>query len=155
MTVAIIVVEPAEFTLVSIGATVFFGIPTTIEVGLWGPLDVVADEQIQLAIVVYIYPGRAGAPAPVAYPRRIAHIHKTLAVIVMQQPVAADTGDIKVLIAVVVIVSHGHAHALHRDVQAHLLGHIREGAVFVVVVEGQSGPLAGERMTGPPVSIDE
>ena len=40
-----------------------------------------------------------------------------------------------IVVAVVVVVADGHAHAEHRDGQPALRGHVGEGAVVVVVVE--------------------
>ena len=53
----------------------------------------------------------------------------------------------EVVVAVVVVVADGDAHAVHGDGEAGLLGDVGKGAVVVVVVEDGRGDAAG--MAGP------
>ena len=66
MAVAVVVVEawkrPFKIVRLTIGARLSVNFVANLGINFLGPLDVIADEQIQLAIVVIIHPRRAGAP---------------------------------------------------------------------------------------------
>src|SRR5581483_5436005 len=58
------------------------------------PLDVVGDEQIQLAVAVVIQPRRAGSETGVVNPRRLSHIAKLAAPFVLKEAVATESGNV-------------------------------------------------------------
>ena len=60
----------------------------------------------------------------------------------LEQPVLAHGGDQDIGEAVVVVIGHRHAHAVHLHRQAGALGHVGEGAVAIVAVELEGAALA-------------
>ena len=76
------------------------------------PVDVVDDEQIQVAIQIQVQKRGGGAPARVANPRLRGHVLKTAAPVVAQQRVGAEIRHIEIRIAIVVVIAGGHAHAV-------------------------------------------
>ena len=98
--------------------------PTSLEpdlhVDLLGPTDVIADEKIELAVVVVVEPGAAGAPFPAgsADPRLRGDVPELAAAQVVEEVIAVHPGDEDVGQAVVVVVAHRDAHAVEADVQS-------------------------------------
>ena len=105
------------------------------EVTFFRPFDVVADEQIQIAIVVVVEPAGTGAPLRIdtADIGVVSHIDE-LATVVAEQPILADRRKEQVRVAVVVVVSASDTHAVEGDVESDLFRHVGESALSVVAV---------------------
>ena len=67
--------------------------------------------------------------------------------------VAVEGGDVDVVVAVVVVVADGAAHAVHLDVEAGLTRYVGKSSVVVVVVERGVG--LARAVAGPVHGIDE
>ncbi len=124
-------------------------------VDLGRPGDVVADEEIEIAVVVDVEKRRAGEPAVGSFGvgRRGDVVEVSLAV-VAEEIAAADGRHVEIGVAVVVVVAHGHALAVKRLVEPGLLGDVLEVSLAVVAVEG----LGGRRLdfvAGPVRRVDE
>ena len=63
------------------------------------------------------------------------HVAKLAVAFVVEQAVAVERGDVDVVAAVVVVVGHRHADAVHLDIEAAARGDIGERAVVVVAIE--------------------
>src|SRR5581483_8059400 len=75
---------------------------------------------------------------------------------VMEQLAPPDRRDKEVVVAIVVVVADGHAHAVEGDRKAGLPGDIGERAVAVVVVEDERAARGvGGDMAGPVVSPND
>lgn len=109
------------------------------------PGDVMADEEVEQAVVVDVDPG--GARAPVGARRLEARgsgdVGKSAATQVLEEALAADAGDEEIRPAVVVVVAAGHAHPVKVRVEAAACGDIRKLAGTVVSVEGERVPGGG------------
>ena len=124
-------------------------------VDLGRPGDVVADEQIEIAVVVDVEERRAGEPAigPLGVGRGGDVVEVPLAV-VAEQIAAADRRDVEVGIAVVVVVAHGDALAVERLVEPGFLGDVLEVSLAVVAIEGL-GRRGLDLVAGPVRRVDE
>ncbi len=123
------------------------------EVLVQRPLHVVGDEQVQLAVLVVVEEGRAGAEASAAGPGLRGDVGEAAVALVVEEPVAAEAGEVDVHPAVVVVVGGRAAQPVHRDVEAGPAREVRERAVTVVAIE--RGQRSG---TGPPrpvLRVDE
>ena len=98
-------------------------------------LQVVAHEEIELAVAVVVDPGRAGAEVRILHARLGRHVGKGPVAVVVVEDRRAPVGDVDVLVAVVVVVAHGHAHAEALAAHARLRGDVGKGSVAVVAVE--------------------
>jgi len=78
------------------------------------PLDVAQHNQVEVPIVVEIDPCGGGGPSAAADSGLLGYIGKCAVSIVVIKPVAAERGNVKILVAVVVIVAHGNTHAVSR-----------------------------------------
>ena len=106
-------------------------------VDLGGPGDVVADEQVEVAVVVDVEERRAGEPAVGALGvGGLGDVVEVPLAVVAEQVAAADGRDVEVGVAVVVVVAHGHALAVEGLVQPGLLRDVLEVPLAVVAVEG-------------------
>ncbi len=108
-------------------------------------LDVVADEQVQTAVVVVVAEGAGGAPGLRRDARLFRHVAKAprprllpRARLVVQQRAPAIGREVHVDEAVAVIVPHGHTHPPLRGQrgEARFSRHVPELAVAVPLVEG-------------------
>src|SRR5688572_32684174 len=84
-------------------------------IGLDRPLDVVADEKIDLPVVVVVEPRRARRKPRLreASPRR--HVCKLPIPEIAKQMIWTNAGDVDIVVAVVVVVGNGDADAVHRS----------------------------------------
>ena len=78
---------------------------------------------------------------------RTRGIHESSFAGVTKKTALTDARDENVGKAIVVVISDGHAHSVHLEIQSGILRHVGKSAVAVVAVELQSGTLAF--VTGP------
>src|ERR1043166_1824164 len=119
MAVAVVVIKDREGTFEihgrTVGASEADEFVANFEINFFGPLDVIADEQIEPAVVVVINKGRAGAPVV----RRIAEaggrsdVAKFAAAFVVKKVVPADRSDENVRQSVVVKITNSDAHSVN------------------------------------------
>ena len=128
------------------------------EIDVARPLDVAADVQIEVAVVVGVEPGGAGAPLV----RRAGHTRVGADVAeppadVAQQRVMPDRGDEEVDPAVVVVVAGGQPHAVGVERQTRRRRSVGEAAGAVVDEQRQRrGPgRRGPRRPRPRPAIDD
>ena len=81
------------------------------------------------------------------------YICKLSAPEIMEETIWTNTGDVDVVVAVVVVIGNCDADAVHLDAETGLLGHVGEGAVFVVVIE--RGKRFALFVVGPVHRVDE
>ena len=96
-----------------------------------------------MAVAVVIDPGRARAEfvwSPEA--GLLCHISEGAVAIVVEQVILAERSDEDVVVAVVVVVADGNAHAEHFDGETCFARHVGECPVVIVVIEGERGVLA-------------
>src|SRR4029434_9039543 len=82
------------------------------------PPDVVANEQVELAIVVVIQPRATGAPvdAAAAYPGLSSDVLEFASAFVVKEPVTIDGRNKHIRAPVVIVIASGHAHAVKADI---------------------------------------
>ena len=113
-----------------------FAVERAIQVGLRRPLHVIGDHQIQMPVFVVVDPGGAGAEfLRPQQSRFLRHIGERAVAIVVKQMALPVSGDKKIVIAIIVIVAHRHAHPEEFDVEPRLVRHIGECAVMIVMIE--------------------
>ncbi len=112
--------------------------------GIFGirPLQIVDDEQVEQAIVVYVDPDGGNSPqraifriVPLVEARLLCHIRERAVTIVVVESVAVNAGHENVRVTVVVIIADRDADIEARSFQARMLSDIGEGAVPVVAEE--------------------
>src|SRR6202165_849224 len=113
-----------------------FAVKGAIQVGLGRPLDIVADDEVELPVFVVVNPRGAGAEFLWAeQPRLLCDIGESAVGVVVKKAVLAVGSDKKIVVAVVVVVTNRYAHYKHLHVQSCLVGYVRERAVMIVVIE--------------------
>ncbi len=119
-----------------------------IEIRLRRPLDIVADHQVQMAVLVVVHPSGAGAEflGP-QQARFLCDIRERAVAVVVKKAALPVGGDEKIVEAVVIVVTDGHAHSKQFDVEPSLVRHVGERAVMIVVIE--SGGRVFLDMAGP------
>ena len=127
------------------------------EIDVARPLDVVADEQIEVAVVVVVEPGRRCSTGPPRRPHpRRRHVAELSSPIVAQQRVMPDRGDEEVDPTVVVVVAGGQAHPVGVERQSRRRRSVGEAAGAVVDEQRQGrGPgvaARGDHGHGRPVT---
>ena len=73
---------------------------------------------------------------------RVRHIEKRALARIAKKPVLSHAGDENIGKAIVVVVADGDPHSVHFEIQPSGLGHVRECAVAIVLVEPQGRALA-------------
>src|SRR6185369_2968772 len=118
--VAAIVIERGALAFVRLRRAVrlVFAVERAEEICLRRPVDVVADEEIELAVVVIVEPGGARGKTWIADAGGFGYVEKLAAAEVVEEMVWADAGDVDVGVAVVVVVSRGDADAIHFGAEA-------------------------------------
>src|SRR6266403_2605552 len=122
---------------------------------MFGPLHVVGDDEIKLAIAIIIDPGRTGGKlirSP--KPGNRCDILKGAVAVVAEEVTLAKRGDENVVEAVVIVITDGHAQTIHRNAEARFAGHVGERAVVIVVIKLRGGG-AALRMADPVLAINE
>src|SRR5207248_8055851 len=72
---------------------------------------------------------------------------------VLEQAVLTHASDQDVRIAVVVVVSNGHAHSIHFNIKTGSTGYIGESSIAIVAIELERAAVA--LVAGPIRSVDE
>src|ERR1051326_3182283 len=99
-----------------------------------GPLHIMRDKQVQLAIIVIVEPHRAGGEAGVGHAGFRGYISKLAVAKIAEKMIAANGGDIDVVKAIIVVVANRTTQAIYLDGQAGCLGYICEGAILIIMV---------------------
>jgi len=108
------------------------------EVHLGRPVDVIADEQVQLSVVIVIDPGGAGAPAiwPAARASFGGGLPESAVALVPEEMVSSHRGDEEIHQAVVVVIARGNAHAVETEVQARPGSDVFEPTLTLIMIQG-------------------
>ncbi len=111
-----------------------FADPRVVEVDL----RVIANQQIEIAVPVVVKPNCTGRPsALVLCAGLFRNICKSAVAVVVEERCPRRSGDVKICVAVIVIVPCSYSHAVKRQaVNASLLGDIFEFSVAQIVIEG-------------------
>src|SRR5579863_1634565 len=105
------------------------------------PLQIINDDQVEQAIVVYVDPRRGHRPQRAIFGIGLAQsgfrgdVGKRAVAIVVVKSVAVDAGDEDVFVAIVVVVANGHANVVASARQSGFFGDVGEVAVAVVFEE--------------------
>src|ERR1700674_4644680 len=135
MTIAVIVIDQRsdglEIVGMAIGAVAFFVLaaPDVVEV----PLDIAKDNGVEEAIVIKVPPGGPGGPTAARDPSLIGHVGKGAVTIVVIELIAAVSGHIQILEAIVVIIARGDSHTIARALETGPLGDIFKRAVLFLM----------------------
>src|SRR4029077_18144079 len=117
------------------------------------PLDVVSDEQIQLAIIVIIKPDRAHGESGIGHARFRGHLHELAIAEIAKEMVGTESGYVDIAFPFIVIFAAGAAPPVHFYREPRLPGHIGEGAILIVVIECRKR--YARLVSGPVHGIDE
>src|SRR5437764_5919887 len=143
-TVAAIVPEANGNTFVGFRRAVGFilAVEGAIEIGLRRPLDIVADDQVEVAILVVVDPGGAGAEFLRSEQSCFLRDIGERAVAIVMKNVALAVGrDENIVVTVIVVIPDGNTESKHLHVEAGFVGYVGEGAVVIVVIELRGGML--------------
>ncbi len=108
-------------------------------------IDVVGDEQIELAVAVVVHKCAAGVPALAIAGDAglLAHIGERAVAVVVVENILAEVGDEQIFEAVVVVVADADALSPAGVRHAGLRGDVGEGAVAIVLEQMRGGFLSG------------
>src|SRR6185503_14726776 len=109
------------------------------------PVQVVDDEEIEVAIGVVVEKRGARAPAAAGDARLRRHVGEVAAAVAFEQDVAAVVGDVEIDASVVVEVARGDAHAVAAGVGAAAGRDIVERAVAAIAIEAVAVGLVARR----------
>ena len=89
-------------------------------IDLLGPTDVIANEEIQAAVVVVIEPCGSRAPSirGPAYSSFCGDVAEFATRFIVQKPVPTDSGNENVDASVIVVIAGGGSHPVDRRVEA-------------------------------------
>ena len=104
---------------------------------LEAPIEIAADEQVELAVVVVVEKAGARAPSGGRHSRLRRHILKRAVAAIPVENIGTIGGQVEILKSVVIIIADGDAHSVPGPDpgQARLLGDIGEFSVAIVPVE--------------------
>src|SRR6202162_859549 len=100
-----------------------------------GKLHKLADEQIQLAVIVIVKPDRAGGPSRRAHSSFFGDVSKSAVTVIVVKNVPAVLGDVNTLETVAVIVPNRHALAVSATANSCLGGHVGECPVSIIAIQ--------------------
>ena len=105
---------------------------------------VVGDIKIKVSVVVVVAESSAGAPASaIAHARLRRYIRERPIAIVAIQDSAIEIGNIKIFIAVVVVVANGHSETPSTVSQSRLCADVDKCTVMIVAIKLAGVALAG------------
>ena len=119
-----------------------FAVHRAVQIAVERPLHVVPHDQIQAPIPVVIHP--SGSSAEFVWPGEaglLRHVRERAVSVVVKQTALAERGHEQVVVAVVIVIAHGHSQAKHLDRQARFSRHIGKRTVMIVVIEMRRGVL--------------
>ena len=124
--------------------------------GLQIEIDVVADEEVEVAIAIVIEESAAGVPTQLRLkqPGLGGRVGEGPIAVVVKERVLAVVADEEVVVAIVVVVAHAASLSPAAARQSRLLRDIGEGAIAIVLEEMASGFLSAGKSFEPP-TIDE
>src|SRR5208283_5155602 len=102
------------------------------------PVHVSGNEQIQFAVIVVVEKSGGDGPAATSHSCLRRHVGEGSVAVVVIQNISSVTGHVQIGVAVVIIIAHGHSHAvipISSIRQPGLLGHIGEAAILVLTEE--------------------
>src|SRR5438876_4811050 len=106
-----------------------------INVGAEVPLHIPCNDEVEPAIAVVIYEGRACAPTAATDARLGSHIGESPVAIIVIKSVSAEVRHQKVSVAVVVVVAGCDSHAVQAPLQTSFLSDVGKGAIAIVVIQ--------------------
>ena len=138
-----------------VGAWAFFGERRSFQV----EVDVVGDEEIEMAVFVVVDPGAAGVPARfgagLEQAGAFGDVGEGAVAVVVIENILAVVGDEEIVIAIVVVVADAAGLSpTGADVEAGTFGDIGEGAV-AIVLEQAAMRLLALRETFKAPAVDE
>src|SRR6266404_2543211 len=124
--------------------------------GLQVEIDVVGDEEIEVAVAIVVHESAAGVPALAVSgdARFFADVREGAVAVVVVENVFSEVGDEEIVGAVVVVVAHAHGLPPSGMEQAGFGGDVRESAVAIVFEETVRGFLSGGKTFEAP-AVDE
>ena len=110
---------------------------TAIKVVHWRPVNVVADQQVQVSVLVVVEPAGTGRPLPfVGDARRGGHVSEGAVAVVVVKDRPPVAGDVEVRIPIIVVVTHRHALGIQSGgADSSLLGDINKSPIALVAIE--------------------
>ena len=145
MAVAVVVVEPWKraFKVVrrAVGARPAIDLVAYLCINILRPFNVIADEQIELPVVVVIHPRSARAPVigRSTDSSHRGHFLELAVSFIVKQVVAAHRRDEHVIQSVVVVIPNRHAHSVETHVEPGTGCGIGEMAFAIVVIQCRGG----------------
>ena len=110
------------------------------EVGLGRPLQVVDDEEVEVAVTVIVEPcGSCAELFRAAQAGWDRHITKGAVAVVTKQSVLAQGADKQIVVSIVVVIADRGSHPIGLESQAGLYGDVCERPISVVAVELRRG----------------
>ena len=113
-----------------------------VDIVLLGPLRVIGHKEVELAVLIVVHPGSAGAKAGVVHSGGFGNVLERAVALVVQEARFAEAGDVDIVPTVVVVIADGDAHAVDFNPEPRLRGHVGKRSVAVVVVKPKRGVLA-------------
>src|SRR6266498_792517 len=98
-------------------------------------MDEARDKEIELAVVVIVEPNGAGGPAWRGHTGLLAHIRKRPISTVMIEDVSSVAGNVKILPAVAIVITRGHAHTEASPCHAGFLGDVGECSIVIIMIK--------------------
>src|ERR1700680_4653153 len=71
----------------------------------------------------------------------LSHINESSLPRILEKPVLAYARYKDVRKTVIVVIAHGHAHAIHFQIESGFMGYVGKSSIMIVVIEPQRGRL--------------
>src|SRR5205807_1959018 len=100
-------------------------------------------KKIEFAVAIVVQPGTGGGEGTVVDSGSLRDINKSPAAAsvgnVVKEAAPAHAREENIVTTVVIVIAHGHAHAIEREVQTRLDGDVGKRPIMVVAVEADRG----------------
>ena len=124
-------------------------------IALESRIQIVDHVEVWGAVPVVIEEGGAGAPFAAGNAGPAGDVAEGAVAVVAVEPVGTEMGEVEIGVPVVVVVTHGHSHAvIGGRLQAGFAGHLLQAPAAPVAVEGV-GPRLERRRIGGPAAVDQ
>jgi len=111
-------------------------IERAVQIALLRPLHVISDHKIEFAVTIVVHPsgGRRKFIRP-PQPCDPCNVGERAVAVVVKEMTLTKRADENIVVAVVVVVAYGHAHAVDLHREARFARDVGECAVVVIVIE--------------------
>src|SRR6185369_9098612 len=105
------------------------------------PVEIICDKQIEFPVAIIVEPGSGNSPeflpggeSP-AHPSSFGYIAERAVSVVVIEKIAVEAGDVKIRMAVVVVIRSRRTHTVALSTHPRAIRHVHECSIVIIAIE--------------------